>query len=388
MRILLACEGDAETRDSWSGVSLSVVNHLRADGHEVRCVDVDVSGGARAMLALRTLSRSRRRWWVRFHLGTHAFKARSRRFAALLARHAGEADIVLQIGATFEAPQDLQLPIVLFCDSNIELSRSGIAGFSEASVLSASEIAGIRSRESRVYARAARLFTMSEMLRDSFVSAFGLPADRLVTVHCGPNFDPNSVQYARDVRSTAPTILFIGRDPIRKGADLLLTAFEIVRDRIPDARLLLVGPPRNGHSPAGVEYTGYLDRDTVAGRAAMDAAYARANVFCLPTRFDPFGTSFVEAMLYGLPCIGPDAWAVPEIIDHGRTGFLVPPGDPRAIADAITRILGDKALQASLGAAARERALSEFSWHRLIERMVQAMRQVATESDRSDQGAA
>jgi glycosyltransferase involved in cell wall biosynthesis len=373
MRILLACEGDAETRDSWSGVSLSLVTHLRAAGHSVRCVDVDVRGATRALLALRTASRSRRRWWVRFHLGPRGFAARSRRFARTLAGLEGTYDVILQVGATFEAPEGTRAPIVLFCDSNIELSRSGIAGFSEASVLSAGEIAEIRAREARVYARSALLFTMSEMLRRSFMSAFGIRGERLVTVHCGPNLDPDAVPARPDPRTGPPTVLFVGRDPVRKGADLLLSAFASVRARIPDARLLLVGPPRNGTDQPGVEYTGYLDRDTAAGRAAMEAAYARAGVFCLPTRFDPFGTSFVEAMVHGIPCVGPDAWAVPEIIEHERTGLLVPPGDPRAIADALVRLLQDHGLRARLGAAARARAIERFAWPVLIERMERAL---------------
>lgn len=374
MRILLACEGNAETPDSWSGVSQSLVQHLRAAGHSVRSVDVDVRGVSRAWLALRTASRSRRRWSVRFHLGPRGFRERSRRFAALLRPFADQTDIVLQIGATFSAPPALGIPLVLFCDSNIEISRTGIAGFSEASVLSATEIAEIRAREAHVYARAARIFTMSDMLRRSFVSAFRVPADRLVTLHCGPNVDPAMVNSPVRPSPGPPTVLFVGRDPVRKGADLLLTAFQLVRERLPDARLLLVGPSANGKSAAGVRYAGFLDRSSEAGRTAMNTAYASAGVFCLPTRFDPFGTSFVEAMLYGLPCVGPNAWAVPEIIEHERTGLLVPPGDPRAIADALVRILMDPTLQASMSAAARERAQTVFAWPTLIKRMSDTMR--------------
>ena len=386
MKILLVCEGDAETHDSWSGVTRSLVTHLRAAGHSVQTADVDLHGIARGILVARTASASRRRWWSRYHLGALGFRARSDRFAAFIRENGCDADIVLQIGATFEAPRGLNLPVALFCDSNIELSRTGASGFSEASVLSGGEIAGVRERETSVYAQASVIFTMSEMVRRSFIADFGLPAERLVTIRCGPNLDPAAVETSAQGSAPDPTILFVGRDPVRKGADLMLSAFQQVRERIPRARLVMVGPPKNGAAPERVVVTGFLDRDTPTGRSAMDAAFASSHVFCLPTRFDPFGTSFIEAMVYGLPCVGPDAWAVPEIIDHGRTGLLVPPEDPRALAEALIAILSNDEVRNRMGRAGRERARSTFAWPALVARMLESLQQVVEAHSRSTGG--
>ena len=370
------CEGDAETHDSWSGVTHSVVTHLREAGHTVHTVDVDLYGFTHGLLVARTVSTSRRRWSTRYHLGALGFRARSDRFAAFIREHGCDADVVLQIGATFEAPAGLNVPIALFCDSNIDLSRVGAPGFSEASVLSAEEIAEVHSRETGVYERAEVIFTMSEMVRRSFVADFGLAPERLVTIGCGPNFAPATVETNARLDVADPTILFVGRDPVRKGADVMLSAFMHVRERIPRARLVMVGPPRKTTVPAGVDMKGFLDRDTQTGRSAMNAAYASAHVFCLPTRFDPFGTSFVEAMAHGLPCVGPDAWAVPEIIEHGRTGLLVPREDRRALAEALIAILSDEETRLRMGRAARERALSMFAWPALVARMLDSLQQV------------
>ena len=383
MRILIVCEGDAETHDSWSGVTHSVVAHLRAAGHTVQAVDVDLYGFTRGLLVARTAATSRRRWSSRYHLGALGFRARSERFAAFIGEHGCDADVVLQIGATFEAPAGLKKPIALFCDSNIDLSRTGASGFSEASALRSEEIAAIHARETGVYNGASLIFTMSEMLRQSFIADFGLPPARLVTIGCGPNFDPTTVAVSarRDVPD--PTILFVGRDPVRKGADLMLDAFRMLRERIPGARLVMVGPPEATPVPEGVEVKGFLSRDTPTGLSAMNAAYASAQVFCLPTRFDAFGTSFVEAMAYGLPCVGPNAWAVPEIIEHGQTGFLVAPEDPRAYADALVAILSDDETRLHMGRAARERALSTFAWPALIERMLDALQTIVENHHRT-----
>ena len=90
--------------------------------------------------------------------------------------------------------------------------------------------------------------------------------------------------------------------------------------------------------------------------------YQNTAVFCLPTRYEPFGIAFVEAMLAEVPCIGPRSWAVPEIIEHGKTGWLVPDGDVRALADAIVGALQSPGLSKEMGRRGRARALSMFTW--------------------------
>ena len=378
MRILLLCEGDAETHDSWSGVSRSLVMHFRGAGHTVTTCDVDLYGAQSGHVALRTLSFSRRRWWVRYHLGAAGFRARSARCAEAVRRHAADHDIILQVGATFRVPADTPIPVALYCDSNIELSRTAArSGFSEASVLTEREIARIHERESDVYARADFIFTMSDLVRRSFTADFGVPESRLLTIHCGPNIDPARIAPRNRSANGPPKIVFVGRDWDRKGGEVLLKAFRRVRERIPGARMTMIGPSRSRPPVDGVEFAGFLSRDTPEGAAAMTAAYDSATLFCLPTRFDPFGTSFVEAMINQLPCVGPDAWAIPEIIEHEQTGLLVPPEDPEALADALTRLLNDRALCLRMGAAGRASALERFAWPTLTGRMLSRMAEIS-----------
>lgn len=371
MRILVLCQGDAETNDSWSGVTHSVVQHLRRAGHTVICADVELAGVDRSLAAALSVARPRRRWWVRFHLGRWGFLLRSRRAARQVARHGAAVDLILQIGATFRVDPRGR-PLVLYCDSNIALSCRGIAsGFSEAAMLTPAEIHAIRRREAGVLAGADLIFTMSDLVKRSFERDFGVAPQRLATIHCAPNEEivREDTAPARGA-APAPVILFSGRDFGRKGGELLLEAFREVRRELPEARLVMVGPRAPVPVPPGVEFPGFLDRDRADGRAAMDRAYREATVFCVPTRFEPFGTAFVEAMTYGLPCVGPRAWAVPEIIAHGETGLLVPPEDPQALAAALLTLLRDPARARAMGEAGRRRALERFTWTAAIDRML------------------
>jgi glycosyltransferase involved in cell wall biosynthesis len=245
-------------------------------------------------------------------------------------------------------------------------------GYTDAVSLTPDELEAVVGREQQVYRGAATIFTISERLRRSFLEDFGIPAERVRAVHAGPNFDIARIPYPRPGRdvSRAPTIVFVGRQFERKGGDLLLKAFQRVRQRIPGAQLIIVGPDQPALQLPGVAYLGSLDKSRPEGWAALARAYASADVFCLPTRFEPFGIAFLEAMFFGLPCIGTDAWAVPEMIRDGETGFTIPIDDLDAIGDRLLRLLSDPGLARRMGQAGRERAEKYFTWPAVVRRML------------------
>ncbi len=101
------------------------------------------------------------------------------------------------------------------------------------------------------------------------------------------------------------------------------------------------------------------------------AAYARAEVFCMPTFFDceTFGIVFVEAMAYGLPVVATRWRGVPSIVDEGETGFVVEIRNPAAIADRLATLADDPALRERMGLAGREKFEREYIWQRHADRM-------------------
>ena len=282
----------------------------------VVCGDSDLRGFDRYVTALRSFAPDRRRWWVRYHLGANGFRARSQRAERIVGQQRERPDVILQIGATFRLTPRSGIPYVLYCDSNIELARQGVtSGHSDAAMLAAEELEAIREREALVYAGAARIFTTSDRLRRVFIEHFDLDERRVETVHAGPNFPyGESPRVPERSLNGPPVVLFVGKAFHRKGGDLLLEAFRTVRRSIPDARLIILGPdviPPGVASAPGVEFVGFVNKATPEGQARINEAYASARVFCLPTRFEPFGVVFLEAMHYALPVVAPRAWAVP-----------------------------------------------------------------------------
>ena len=378
VNILLLCEGDAETWDSWSGSTRSLLEHLRADGIAVTVGDVNPRGAGRYLVALQSFSSDRRRWWARYHLGAAGFQARSKRAALILAAQVTPPDVILQIGATFRLPDDTGVPYALYCDSNIEQAQEGASsGFSDASVLTPNEFGAIRKREADVYHGATRIFTISECLRRSFLDQFGVESGRVETVYAGPNFTHGRAPDVPERPAHAPpVILFVGRAFHRKGGDLLVRAFAQVRVALPDARLIVIGPdtpPPETQQVAGITCLGFIDKDSAAGRQRLLDAYAQSKVFCLPTRFEPFGVVFLEAMHYELPVVAPAAWAVAEIVEDGVTGTLVPPDDVEALAAALIHLLSDSERALRMGVAGKRRLEAQFTWALVAHRIGRAL---------------
>lgn len=369
MNVLLLCEGDPETRDSWSGISKSVVEALRRAGHRVLKGDVDLYGLDKLVAAATTYSPNRTRWWVKYHLAQTPFRLRSQNARRAIARYRDQTDLILQFGATFEPRGRGDIPYVLYCDSNIALAeRDKGSGFGEAVTLKPDEIGWIRRREGAVYRGASTICTISDYSARSFVDDFSIPRERTRAVYAGANIDLSAIPAPRpgSRANLPPSILFVGRQFGRKGGDLLLQAFRKVHELIPEATLTIVGPRDLKIDQPGVQNLGLLNKDDDQQRAVLENLYRTSRVFCMPSRFDCFPISFLEAMAFGIPCIGTNIAGVPEIIDDGVTGLLVPPEDPDLLAMRLLELLADPRRAERLGLAGRLRLEDRFTWDRVV----------------------
>jgi glycosyltransferase involved in cell wall biosynthesis len=178
-----------------------------------------------------------------------------------------------------------------------------------------------------------------------------------------------------------PLAVFAGRLVREKGVDLLLWAFATVAARLPAARLLIIGegPERAALERltaelglAGrVELTGRLDRDELERRCA--AAWLQA----VPSRWDePFGIVAAEAAMRGTAVVASGSGGLGEIVEDGRTGLLVPPGDVAALAEALLALLGDRERAEELGRRGHERARAEFNEETVADKFLACYRTI------------
>ena len=165
----------------------------------------------------------------------------------------------------------------------------------------------------------------------------------------------------------APVILWVGYPVPFKRAPLLLVAFALAREEIPDARLLFVGDLARSKQdlPALAESMGSGDFVIFTGRvehADLPIYYQIADLFVFPSAYEGFGRVLMEAAAAGLPLLASGRGGVTEIVRDGETGVFLPEDEHlgRQFADQIVRLLRDPDLRAQYGAAAQKLALTEF----------------------------
>jgi glycosyltransferase involved in cell wall biosynthesis len=164
----------------------------------------------------------------------------------------------------------------------------------------------------------------------------------------------------------APVVTVVAalREP--KGHEHAIRAWPAVREKVPDAVLLIVGSgPHEAalHAMAGdgVVFTGV--------RADIPEILAGSTLALLPSLTEALPTTLIEAAASGLAVVATTVGGTAETVDHGRTGLLVPPADPDALAAAVAELLLDPDRRAAYGAAGRRLAEERFDLHRWVRRL-------------------
>lgn len=183
---------------------------------------------------------------------------------------------------------------------------------------------------------------LTDFARNKFIEG-GLPPERIVVK---PNAIGDPGVMRGGVRQGA---LFVGRLAPGKGAGVLVEAWK----EIPDIDLTIIGDGPDAEAlrrsaPVNIKWSGLQPRHEVL------AAMARAQLLILPsTWYEGFPVTLVEAFACGVPVLASRIGGIPEIVDHGRTGFLMEPGDPALLRETVCAAFGDTKRLAQMGQNAR-----------------------------------
>lgn len=207
--------------------------------------------------------------------------------------------------------------------------------------------------EKTIYQNATVNFTMSDHVSRSIAQDYGCPPEKIVRAFAGSNVDMRAVP--RRKRYDKKNILFVGVDWERKGGPLLVEAFKQVLQSHPDAQLTIVGCSPQVDGP-NCHVVGRVPKEE------MGRYYADATVFCLPTRREPFGFVFIEAMAYKLPIVASNIAAIPDFVYAGRNGYMVDPDDVDGLADALCDLVADPARCRAFGEFGHTMVSPLYSW--------------------------
>jgi glycosyltransferase involved in cell wall biosynthesis len=210
--------------------------------------------------------------------------------------------------------------------------------------------------ERTIYENATLNFTMGINVAKSIVEDYACSQSKVVCVNVGSNV---GTDFKLDrAKYNNKNILFVGVDWERKGGPDLVEAFKLVLKVHPAAQLTIVGcsPILN------------IPNCDVVGRVSLEKVnqyYEKASVFCLPTRLEPFGIVFLEALAHGLPVVATEIGAIPGFVLNNKTGYLVKPGDIEHLSKVLIELIENPEKCLTLGENGRRLVLEKYTWDKV-----------------------
>lgn len=240
------------------------------------------------------------------------------------------------------------------------------------------------------YRAARRILAVSRFVAQSVIAS-GLAPDRVEVLYEGaevpPLPSPDARRQARQRWRLSERETLLGCVSYllpEKGQHLLIRALPTLRAQFPACQVLLAGDGRclkrlerlvrELHLESAVHFAGFVED--------VPQVYAALDVFVFPSLAEPLGTSLLAAMAYALPVVAVGRGGVPEIVEHERSGLLVPEPEPRGIAAAVARLLQDPGFSRRLGLAARETIQRRFAADRMVENTARIYERLCSAEER------
>lgn len=230
---------------------------------------------------------------------------------------------------------------------------------------------------------AQRIIALTES-EEKYLTSLGVPPGQIVVIPNGIDLREFPSTIERAAHGGVACVLFVGRlYSQQKGLEILIQALSHIHPSM-KFQLNIVGEDWGGASSILdlAKKLGVEDRIKILGRLSRNELlrrYASADLFVLPSLFEPFGIALLEAMASGLPVVASRVGGIPEVIEEGKTGLLVPPSNAEELGAAIERLLSDEGKRRIMGHAGQERA-ALFSWDLIVPRIRKVYEEAIAES--------
>lgn len=299
----------------------------------------------------------------RFYKNSRNFIRRSKQTERKIRRLEYTPDLVFHIFNLCSPAWDkFDIPYAMYLDYTMTLIKKNWSP--GAPFNSEKEFATWLNCEGIAYQQASYLFVMSNLVKSSLIEDYGIePAKITVVGSCGNVKEA----YQGEKSFGSKQILFNGSEFERKGGDLVLTAFKQVKRVIPQAKLVIIGKKLLFRED-GVDNPG-----RISSRTEMRNMFLNTDLVVSPARCDPFPTFLMEAMNYGIPCIGSNKDGMPEIIDHGVNGIVLEQLTPEMLANQIVNLLCNISALKSMSFHARHKIKTQLNCHETAKKISQVL---------------
>ncbi|UCF04214.1 MAG: glycosyltransferase [bacterium] len=241
------------------------------------------------------------------------------------------------------------------------------------------------AEEKRIFESVVAQSVTTELQHEKLDTLYGYTGENVEVIPPGVDvhtFHPAAPGEAKPDWLGDRYIFCLSRIDCNKGHDLLLEAFDLVRREVPDVRLVIGGGSKDPQERelevlslmrGIIESHGMGERVDIIGYVPDERLvhyYRHAELFVLPSIFEPFGMTAIEAMACGTPVVASKFGGIRNVIITGDNGLLVDPQDETEFADAISKLLADKGLRDRYGQAGCETVRQKFSWEAIADRHI------------------
>lgn len=215
------------------------------------------------------------------------------------------------------------------------------------------------NKEQELYERSAGIFTMSNHVRNSLLEQYHIAPKSVKCVFAGANVSQPDKSYPLS-RYQSKKVLFVGVDWERKGGPQLLEAFKLLSKKHPDAQLDIVGCMPSVEIP-NVKVWGRIPIEDVK------RFYETGAIFCMPSKREPFGIVYLEAMAFKLPIVALNIGALPDFVEEGETGFLLQYKDIEGLSAKLTFLMENPAICQQMGEKGYRKFVGQYNWQQSVQ---------------------
>ncbi|NOW59628.1 glycosyltransferase involved in cell wall biosynthesis [Clostridium saccharobutylicum] len=203
---------------------------------------------------------------------------------------------------------------------------------------------------------------MGKWLANNLVEYSKIPKEKVHWVGGGINLN---IKKVKPFPKSKNKILFVGRDFFRKGGDLVYKAFKVLKRYLPNVELYVAGPKEwpLKDKDDNLRFLGEINSDELSDYFNL------CDIFCMPSRFEAYGLVFIEALVYGLPCIGRNNFEMKEFIKEGYNGYLIENDDIEQLAIKMYQLLNNDDIKSNV-VTNRNKYIKEYSWDTVADRII------------------
>ncbi|MBW4537625.1 MAG: glycosyltransferase family 4 protein [Myxacorys chilensis ATA2-1-KO14] len=283
-----------------------------------------------------------------------AFALKSKRVEQQISQLGYIPDLVLHIFGTYSPFWNRSnIPYVMYLDYTMALAERNWQPW--ACFINSKERNAWFEQEQQTYNRSKYLFTMSNVVKQSLIKDYNIDANKITVVGTASCFDK---LYEGEKTFGTQQILFNGSDFNRKGGDILFEAFKLVKQTLPDAKLVVIGKEMETSIP-GIEVLGSVSA------SELENILLDTDLVVAPARCEPFGIFLIDAMSYGVPYIVVEGEGngITEFLSHEVDGIVLNELNSELLAHSIIRLLSDPCLLSSLSKAAQLKVKTKLNWN-------------------------